>query len=101
MLKWYHLGKRKRLYHDSLDDSVAEAVKSTHPDEALAIWKQLAEREIARVKPAAYKVAASYLKKTRALYREQKRTGEWNTCLSNLKKQHKAKRRLIEILNTL
>ncbi len=101
VLKWYHLGKRKRLYHDSLDDSVAEAVKSTHPDEALAIWKQLAEREIARVKPAAYKVAATYLKKTRALYREQKRTGEWNTCLSNLKKQHKAKRRLIEILNTL
>jgi hypothetical protein len=88
------------LYHDT-DDSVAEAVKSTHPDEALAIWKQVAEWEIARVKPAAYKVAAPYLRKIRALYRKQKRTDEWNTYLTALRRQHKAKRRLIEITGLL
>jgi len=85
----------------STDDSVAEAVKSTHPDEALTIWKQVAEWEIARVKPAAYKVAATYLKKTRALYRKQERAKEWNTYFSSLKQRHKAKRRLVEILDTL
>ena len=100
VLKWYHLGRKSYLYHDT-DDSVAEAVKSTHPDEALAIWKRVAEWEIARVKPSAYKVAAPYLKKIRALYRKQKRTGEWNTYLTALRRQHKAKRRLIEILNSL
>ena len=100
VLKWYHLGKKGRLYHDT-DNSVAEAVKSTHPDEALAIWKGMAEREIARVKPAAYKVAAPYLKKIRALYRKQKRTDEWNTYLTALRRQHKTKRRLIEILDSL
>ena len=100
ILKWYHLGKKGRLYHDT-DDSVAEAVKSTHPDEALAIWKRVAEWEIARVKPAAYKVATPYLKKIRALYRKQKRTDGWNTYLTALRRQHKAKRRLVEILNSL
>ena len=100
VLKWYHLGRKSYLHHDT-DDSVAEAVKSTHPDEALAIWKRVAEWEIARVKPAAYKVAAPYLKKIRALYRKQKRTAEWKSYLSILRRQHKAKRRLIEILDSL
>ncbi len=100
VLKWYHPGRKSYMYHNT-DDSVAEAVKSTHPDEALAIWKRVAEREIARVKPSAYKVAAPYLKKIRALYRKQKRTGEWNTYLTALRQQHKAKRRLIETLNSL
>ncbi len=100
VLKWYHLGRKNYLYHDT-DDSVAEAVKSTHPDEALAIWKRVAEWEIARVKPEAYKVAAPYLKKTHALYRKQKRADEWNNYLSALRQQHKAKRRLIEILDSL
>jgi uncharacterized Zn finger protein len=70
-------------------------------DQALAIWKGVAEWEIARVKPAAYKVAATYLKKIRALYRKQKRADEWNTYLLALRQQHKAKRRLIEILSPL
>lgn len=100
VLKWYHLSKKNRSYHH-MDDSVAEAVKSTHPDEALAIWKRVVKWEIARVMPAAYKVAAIYLKKTRTLYRKQKRIGEWNTYLLNLRQQHKAKRRLIEILASL
>jgi uncharacterized Zn finger protein len=100
VLKWYHLGRKNYLCHDT-DDSIAEALKSTHPDEALAIWKRVAEWEIARVKPAAYKVAAPYLKKIRALNRKQKRTGEWNTYLTALRRQHKAKRRLIEILDSL
>ena len=100
MLKWYHLGRKSYLHHDT-DDSVAESVESTHPDEALAIWKRVAEWEIARVKPTAYKVAAPYLKKIRALYRKQKRAGEWNTYITALRRQHRAKRRLIDILDTL
>jgi len=100
VLKWYHPGRKSSLYHDK-DDAVAEAVKSTHPNEAQAIWKRVAEWEIARVKPAAYKVAAPYLKKIRALYRKQKRTAEWKSYLSALRRQHKAKRRLIEILDSL
>jgi len=100
VLKWYHIGNKSPWYHET-DNSVAEAVKSTHPDEALAIWKRVAEREIARIKPAAYKVAVAYLKKIRALYKKIKRTDDWNVYLSTLKQQHKAKRRLVEMLNSL
>jgi uncharacterized Zn finger protein len=100
ILKWYEL-RNNRPWHHTTDNSVAEAVLSTHPDEALAIWKRVAEWEIAQVKPAAYKVAATYLKKIRALYRKQKRADEWNAYLLALKQQHKAKRRLIEILSSL
>ena len=100
VLKWYHLGNTSPCCHET-DNSVAEAVKSTHPDEALAIWKRVAERKIARIKPAAYKVAVAYLKKIRALYKKRKRTDDWNVYLSALKQQHKAKRRLVEMLNSL
>jgi len=92
---------QKQALPASQDEAVAEAVKSTYPDEAVAIWKQPAEREITRVKPAAYKVAATYLKKVHVLFRKEKRTAEWNAYLLSLKQHHKAKRRLIETLNTL
>ena len=44
---------------------------------------------------------SSLSEKIRALYRKQKRTDEWNTYLTALRQQHKAKRRLIEILDSL
>ncbi len=100
VLKWYHLGHKSPCYHET-DNSVAEAVKSTHPDEALTIWKRVVEWEIDRVKPASYKVAVAYLKKVRALYQKRKRPDEWNAYLSTLKLQHKAKRRLVEMLGSL
>lgn len=100
VLKWYHLGDKSPCYHE-MDNSVAEAVKSTHPDEALTIWKRVVEWEIDRVKPASYKVAVAYLKKMRALSQKRKRTDEWNAYLLTLKLQHKAKRRLVEMLGSL
>jgi len=100
VLKWYHLSNKSHMYHYE-NDLVAEAVKQTHPDEALAIWKRSAEWEISRVKPSAYKEAAPYLKKIRTLYRKQKRTDEWRSYFLSLKQQNKAKRRLIEILESL
>ena len=100
VLKWYNLGNNRPRHH-AADNSVAEAIKSTHPEEALAIWKGMTEWEIARVKPAAYKVATTYLKKIRALYRKQKCADEWKAYLLALRQQHKAKRRLIEMLSPL
>lgn len=100
VLKWYRQQKCSSHYHQT-DDKVADAIKLRHPDEALAIWKKVAEWEIDRVKPAAYQVAAPYLKKMRALYKKLKRNDEWNNYLTSLKTKHKAKKRLMEILVTL
>lgn len=100
VLKWYQLGKNANAIYD-MGISVADAVKSTHPEEALIIWKRKVDKEIARVKVSAYQDAAPYLKKIRTLYRKQCRTGTWNSYLLSIMEQHKAKRRLIEILNNL
>lgn len=100
VLKWYRSKKCSSHYHHT-DDKVADAIKIRYPDEALAIWKSVAEWEIDRVKPAAYQVAAPYLKKMRALYKKLKRNDEWNNYFASLKAKHKAKKRLMEILVTL
>jgi len=100
VLKWYRQKRRSNLYHGT-DDKVADAIKTKHPNEALTIWKRVAEWEIDRVKPKAYQAAVPYLKKMRALYQKLKRVDEWNHYLTSLKQQHKAKRRLMEILEWL
>ena len=62
--------------HDvSLDDEVADAIAATHPDRAVAIWKELAENEIALVKPRAYQDAIPYLRKARNVLTRSGREG--------------------------
>jgi len=80
---------------------VAEAVAKTHPDTSLGIWKKAAEGEIRQVKPKAYEVAAGYLRKLRKVYTETNRLPEWQSLLAALRAEHKAKRRLLEVLDDL
>ena len=49
----------------------------THPDRAVAIWKELAENEIARVKPRAYQEAVPYLRQVRDVLTRSGREVEW------------------------
>ena len=55
-------------YGGGLGGVVAEAVKETHPDAALDIWREMSEGEIVRVNPAAYDVAGAYLEKMKKVY---------------------------------
>ncbi len=86
-------------YH--LDDGLADAVAATHPDVALRIWRVIANEEIARVQPKAYKEAAIYLRKMHKVYKKTKRVAEWEALILELRIQHKAKRRLMEVLDGL
>ncbi|MBU3946559.1 MAG: SWIM zinc finger family protein [Proteobacteria bacterium] len=80
---------------------VAAAVAGTHPDISLAIWKKLAEGQIDLVKPKAYEVAAGYLRKMHNIYQKTGRLEQWRTLLQILRTTHKAKRRLMEVLDLL
>ena len=93
-------GKRSRMSRET-DRAVAKAVEETHPDVALAIWQEIAEELIAQVKPRAYLEAAPYLKMMKQLYSRNDRSAEWNAYLQALRTRHKAKRRLMEVLDTL
>ncbi|MBU0675191.1 MAG: SWIM zinc finger family protein [Proteobacteria bacterium] len=88
-------------YGIGMGEEVAAVVAATHPDTALAIWKRIAVGKINLVKPAAYEEAAVYLRKMEAVYRKTKRTDEWRELITFLRTTHKAKRRLMEVLDSL
>ena len=76
VLRWHDYQKSKKKgiwgWDNHQDESVAEAVADRYPDRALAIWKNLAERQIALTKPNAYETAAGYLRKVRELLKKAK-----------------------------
>jgi uncharacterized Zn finger protein len=102
VLRWYDSYPIKHMFrHGSLDESVATAIATYAPDRAVAIWKDLAEQQIARVKPSAYHEAAGYLRKAAKVMIREKREAEWTQYLTGLRKEHFRKKRLLEILDTL
>ena len=101
VLKWYKVQKKEYNRVSSNDDHVAEALKTTYPDTSLEIWRVLAESHIAVVKPSAYQTAAIYLRKMKNLYQTISRPMDWKQYLSQLRATQKAKRRLMQILDSL
>ena len=49
------------------EDGIAVAVADSYPDRAIAIWKKIAEKQIALTQPKYYEVAARYLGKIKRL----------------------------------
>jgi uncharacterized Zn finger protein len=81
--------------------AVAQAVADTHPEVALAIWADTVTGLIDQVKPSAYEIAARHLRAMRKVYERIHRLDGWHALLDDLKRKHKAKRRLLAILDTL
>jgi len=105
VLRWYDQRKSKKQIFWGWDgyqeDQVAEAVADDHPDRAIAIWKNVAEKQIALTKPKAYEAAAVYLKKAHSLLRKLKREEEWKDYLLKLRQANARKTKLIDILYRL
>jgi len=80
---------------------VANTVAAAYPERAIAIWKQLAEAQIAQTQPRAYEAAVGYLQNVADLMRQQGRDDEWRRYLAELRQTHKRKRRLLEMLDSL
>jgi uncharacterized Zn finger protein len=70
-------------------------------NEVTPIWKKLGDGQINPVKPKAYEEAAIYLRKMGKVYKETKRFEQWRDLLRTLRNEHKAKRRLLEVLDSL
>lgn len=105
VLRWYEIQKKEpgKLFglisFARNDDAVAEALKEKYPDRSLDIWRHIAEKHIAEVKPSAYQSAAGYLAKMSRVMSRLGKEKEWQQYLSDLKQTHARKKRLIEILN--
>ena len=103
VLRWYDQRKSKKQIFWGGDgyqeDKIAGAVVDLYPDRAIAIWKNLAEKQIALTKPKAYEAAAIYLRKVYSLLKKLKREGEWKDYLLKLRQANARKTKFIEILN--
>lgn len=82
-----------------ISEKVADAVAESQPDISLKVWKITVDNLIDEVKTHAYQEAAGYLRKMRMVLRKTGRMDEWHAMISELRIRHKAKRRLMEVLN--
>ncbi len=102
VLKWYDQRPKGRFgWHGVDEDAIATAVQTYAPDRAAAIWKTMAERLIAQVKPSAYQEAVKHLRKAGEVMSKQNKQAQWDQYLGNLRNAHVRKRRLMEILDGL
>ena len=106
VLKWYDYAGRKKgglgLYDFPVATSeVAEAIKSAHPERALAIWKENAEEQIARVQTSGYEAAVPYLRKIKSALTRAGRKQEWEDYLAFLREENKRRPRCLEALSRL
>jgi len=84
-----------------IEERLARDVAGSHPEVALQIWRSIADRLIGQVKPKAYQEAAGYLRQMRKVYEQSGRLADWKALLTSLCVEHKAKRRLMEVLDGL
>jgi uncharacterized Zn finger protein len=88
-------------WQNNLQQEVAEAVAISHPEIALTIWHELALKQIAQVQPAAYEVAATYLGKMHRVLQQAGQLDRWQNLISTIRSEHRRKRRLLEVLDSL
>ena len=101
VLRWYDQRSTGNHKYGIEEGSIAGAVQTYAPERAVTIWKDIAERLIARVKPRAYQEASRYLRKAAEVMRREQKLKEWERYLRRLREEHIRKRRLIEILDGL
>ena len=105
IIKWYDSQPKKqehfRQWPEHMENRIAHGIEDAYPDRSVAIWKGLAENQIALTKPAAYSVAAGYLKKIRELLVRLHRGEEWTRYVAGLRQTNARKPRFIETLARL
>jgi uncharacterized Zn finger protein len=101
VLKWYDLQRKTQRGYGYSADRVASAVRDFAPERAIALWKGLAEAQIALVKPKAYAEAAVFLRKMGKLMRERNMAAQWDGYIQSLRNEHRRRPRLLEVLDGL
>ena len=80
---------------------VAAAAEADFPDEAVRIYQNLAERQIAQRGRPAYQTAATYLVQVMRVLEESGRAAEWQSFIADLRQRNKSLRALREELDAL
>jgi uncharacterized Zn finger protein len=108
VLRWYDQQKPKTTswgpgwgYGWVDEDRIATAVVDTHPDRAIAVWKKVAEEQIAQTSVRSYESAATYLRKIHRVFKKLDKEPAWKSYLAELRQANIRKPRCVEILDGL
>jgi uncharacterized Zn finger protein len=67
---------------------VAKAAEKDYPQEALALYKELAERAIAEKQRSSYQMAAQFLERMKELHGRLHTEAEWDVYIATLRARH-------------
>ncbi|MBT3878964.1 MAG: SWIM zinc finger domain-containing protein [Candidatus Scalindua sp.] len=95
---WYKKAVSDKEVFFNEYEQVAQAIAKEYPDEALNIWRMLAEKQIALTKPSAYETAVRFLRHARDIYQNTGKNNEWESYLAQLRETNKRKTRFIQSL---
>jgi uncharacterized Zn finger protein len=80
-----HLGRSG--WHDYKQE-VAEAAEKDHPQESLALFREMTEASIGERHRGAYQKAARHLKRAKALYKRLERQDDWDAYVRELRARY-------------
>jgi len=110
VLRWYdamRAGKKQPspfstwTGEHSYADRVAAAVAKSHPERALAIYRQRVEDNLQRAHVSAYEAVAAYLRKMRPILQSLDLEAEWAQLLADIRLRYRNRPRFMEILDKL
>ena len=82
-----------------LEEEIAEAVASSHPDRAIDILVETADSVASQTKTRTYPEAGRLLKRAKRVLEENGRSEEWKSILEDFRHNHRRKGRLMEVLD--
>jgi hypothetical protein len=80
-------------------ERLARSSEKTHPDDALAVYAQIADRALAAANNAGYEAAIRQIARMGRLRHALGRDHEQGAYVASLAVRHKAKRNFIRLLN--
>ncbi len=80
---------------------VADAIADSHPEEAIAVWKDLIAAETATANQAGYQTAGAHLRKIKRVAARLGKETEFQAYLESLYLQNKRRPRMLDVLNAL
>ena len=86
---------------ESQELTFAKAAEADYPDDAVAIYRELAEQMIRNRQRASYKIAAKHLSRIRETLKRHDRLPEWQTIIEEIRTEYPTLRALREELDAL
>ncbi|MFW6153844.1 MAG: SWIM zinc finger family protein [Planctomycetota bacterium] len=108
ILHWYdaiHAKAERTRFGLSLrryrSDEVAEAVRESHPDRALDIYRRKIQRLEPHADPRNYEEIAICLRKMKPIYESLRRGEQWNELVDRLRTEYRRRPTFVEALDRL